>query len=304
VRAVVAAGSADRLEVRAATSDLAAAVGAVLRCDGGRLRPAWPGQPQTVPVLPLLDPPPTMVLRIPITTGGTLYGVLLLGLDRPVHPDVHDIGLAWLSDAAGPSLATAALTSKLTDLALYDPLTRLPNRAMFGEHTAKALARAARDGSTVGVLVLDLDGFKQINDQFGHRTGDEVLVIAAARLRDQIRDADVAARLGGDEFAVLLPDVGGVEEATTIARRISRALGLKLHPGRATVALGASIGIVTWPTAPLPADPGEWGQRSPPTPDALLHDADTAMYLAKRQGVGYQVFTGTGDTGAEHTPPA
>jgi diguanylate cyclase (GGDEF)-like protein len=303
VRAAVAVGSADRLEVRATTGDLNAAVGAILRCDGGRLRPAWPGQPQAAPVLPLLDPSSTTVLRIPITTHDTLYGVLLVGLDRPADPDVR-AALEWLCNSAGPALATAALTSKLTTLALYDPLTRLPNRAMFGEHTATALARAARDGTTVGVLVLDLDGFKQINDQFGHRTGDEVLVIAAARLRDQIRDADVAARLGGDEFAVLLPDVRGVEEATTIARRIIAALSLKLRIGTATVALGASIGIATWPAVPLPADHGERGQGSPPTPDALLHDADTAMYVAKSQGEGYQVFAGAGDTHAKQTPPA
>jgi diguanylate cyclase (GGDEF)-like protein len=304
VRAAVAVGSADRLVVRAATENLDAALGAVLRSDGGRLRPALPGQPQTVPVLPLLDDRSATVLGIPITTHGTLYGVLLVGLDRPPgDPDVR-AALEWLCSSAGPSLATAALTAELVNLAFYDPLTQLPNRAMFGEHAATALARAARDGTTVGVLVLDLDGFKQINDQFGHRTGDEVLVIAAARLRDQIRDADVAARLGGDEFAVLLPDVRGVEEATTIARRISSALSLKLRPGTATVEVGASIGIATWPAAPVPADAGERDQTSPPTPDVLLHDADTAMYAAKGQGVGYRVFTGAGDTHAKQTPPA
>jgi diguanylate cyclase (GGDEF)-like protein len=300
VRAAVAVGPADRLEVLAATDDLNAALGAVLENDGGRLRPAWPGQPQILPVLPLLDPLSTTALRIPIRAHDTLYGVLMLDLDRPVDPDVRS-GLAWLGSSAALALATAALTSKLTTLAFYDPLTRLPNRAMFGEHTTKALARAALDGSTVGVLVLDLDGFKQTNDQFGHRTGDEVLVIAAARLRDQIRDADVAARLGGDEFAVLLPDLHDAEEATAIARRINRALCLKLRIGMATVAVGVSIGIVTWPAASSPADPYDPGHRSPPTPEALLHDADTAMYLAKSNGVGYHLFTNNAP--AELTPP-
>jgi GGDEF domain-containing protein len=98
---------------------------------------------------------------------------------------------------------------------------------------------------------------------------------------------------------VLLPDLRGLEEATTIAQRIRRALSLKLRIGTATVALGASIGLAAWPAVPLPAGQDERGRRSPPTPDALLHDADTAMYLAKSQGVGYQVFAGTGDPHAD-----
>jgi diguanylate cyclase (GGDEF)-like protein len=283
VRAVVAVGPADRLTVRAATDDLTPAVGAALRYDGGRLRPMWPGQPQARPIQVLLEQPSTAVISVPIRAQDTLYGVLLLALDRPVDPDVRG-ALEWLCSLAGPALATAALTRELTNLAFYDPLTRLLNRALFGEHTTKALARAARDRTTVGVLVLDLDGFKQVNDQFGHRAGDEVLVVAAARLRDQIRDADVAARLGGDEFAVLLPDLGSVEKATMIARRIITALGEPIRVGTATVAVSVSVGIATWSAAWPTADPVGRGRRSPPKPEALLHDADTAMYLAKSRG--------------------
>jgi diguanylate cyclase (GGDEF)-like protein len=171
-------------------------------------------------------------------------------------------------------------SAKSTTGAKWSSVLGCHNRIM----SLKALARAARDRTTVGVLVLDLDGFKQVNDQFGHRAGDEVLVVAAARLRDQIRDADLAARLGGDEFAVLLPDLGSVEKATTIARRIITALGEPIRVGTATVAVSVSVGSTTWSAAWPSADPVGQGRRSPPKPEALLHDADTAMYLAKSRG--------------------
>jgi diguanylate cyclase (GGDEF)-like protein len=198
-----------------------------------------------------------------------------------------------LCSKAGLALANAALDAELTSMAFHDPLTRLPNRALLAEQTDTALARAARSGTAIALLVLDLDGFKRINDQLGHRAGDETLRIVVARLRDQLRDADVAARLGGDEFAVLLADLADPADATTVARRIIGALGEPFRLGDQQHAkVGASLGIVTWsaPSSPPGMDSPKEG--SVPELDGLLHDADAAMYLAKRRGTGYELVSG------------
>jgi diguanylate cyclase (GGDEF)-like protein len=306
VPAVVAVGPADRLEVVAATPGLGPAIGALLAFDGARVRLAEPGRAQAgaqaiAPVLdpPVLDPPvldrePRAALALPIAAHDALHGVLVLVLDAPAAADpALRAALDRLCNKAGLALANAALDAELTSMAFHDPLTRLPNRALLAEQTDTALARAARSGTAIALLVLDLDGFKRINDQLGHRAGDETLRIVVARLRDQLRDADVAARLGGDEFAVLLADLADPAEATTVARRIIGALGEPFRLGDQQHAkVGASLGIVTWsaPSSPPGMDSPKEG--SVPELDGLLHDADAAMYLAKRRGTGYELVSG------------
>jgi diguanylate cyclase (GGDEF)-like protein len=149
----------------------------------------------------------------------------------------------------------------------------------------------------VALLVLDLDGFKGINDQYGHRAGDETLMIVAGRLRDQLREGDVAARLGGDEFAVLLVDLDDPAPATTVAERILAALNQPLRVADDELVVGASIGVVTWSASPAPPGPTPREERPRPTLDRLLNDADTAMYLAKSRGTGYEVVTETSPSG-------
>jgi diguanylate cyclase (GGDEF)-like protein/PAS domain S-box-containing protein len=154
-----------------------------------------------------------------------------------------------------------------------DVLTGLANRAAFGEQVEKALARARLTGSTVAVILLDLDGFKEANDTLGHASGDELLRIVGERLRATARSGDTIARLGGDEFVLLLADLEpelAEERATTVAERIRRALERPFALGRATAQISASVGVALHP-------------RDAADADALVAAADEAMYAAKRR---------------------
>lgn len=163
-------------------------------------------------------------------------------------------------------------------LALHDPLTDLPNRSLFFDRLSQALSRANRNKNLTAILYMDLDGFKAINDTLGHEAGDEVLVGAAKRLRECIRETDTAARLGGDEFAVILQDIGEKQFAEIIAERIIESFARPfLHRDRPCALKGISIGISIYP---LDADDAY----------ALLKKADRAMYAAKKSGSGRYTF--------------
>jgi diguanylate cyclase (GGDEF)-like protein len=294
VRTAVALGPVDRLQVKAATGALDPAVGAHLEFDGDHLRPAKrPAErngPQARFGASFLDEVSSSALPLPITAQDKTYGILLVDAGAPVGSGLRR-ALDLLCSSTGLALATATLTDALTRQALYDPLTRLPNRMLLSDRLRAALARATRDGTGVALLVLDLDGFKAINDEFGHRVGDEALVIISARLLDEVRETDTAARIGGDEFAVLLTDLDDPSRATMVARRIIQAIGRPLELGAHRRVVGVSIGIARWPPPPGPRG-AVGGQPLLPTLDGLLHDADTAMYLAKSTGTGYELFTG------------
>jgi diguanylate cyclase len=160
---------------------------------------------------------------------------------------------------------------QLQRLALYDPLTGLANRTLLTDRIGQAMAGADRGGGAPAVLVLDLDGFKVVNDSFGHLTGDRLLVEVARRLQSVVRETDTVARLGGDEFAVVVADAAG-ERVLEIARRIHAALARPVQAGDQQCWVGTSIGIRL-------AEPGQ-------SADTLLRDADTAMYAAKSRGRG------------------
>ena len=163
------------------------------------------------------------------------------------------------------------LEDQLRHQALHDPLTGLPNRALFVDRLEHALARTKRDDdSAVAVLFLDLDDFKTVNDSLGHEAGDQMLVAIADRVTGALREGDTAARLGGDEFAVLLEDAGRQDPALIAARLLEHVSG-RVHVGDQTITAQASIGI---------AVSGEHGS----TPEELLRSADLAMYLAKARG--------------------
>jgi diguanylate cyclase (GGDEF)-like protein/PAS domain S-box-containing protein len=163
------------------------------------------------------------------------------------------------------------METELERLALYDPLTGLPNRALFGDRLRHVLARRGRSEATA-VYFLDLDRFKRINDSLGHGAGDEVLREVAKRLSSVVRPEDTVARFGGDEFTVLCESVGGVLEAVAIADRLQRPLSRPLRVGGAELRLSASIGV-----ALVEAGEGGDGQH-------LIEDADAAMYRAKERG--------------------
>jgi diguanylate cyclase (GGDEF)-like protein/PAS domain S-box-containing protein len=166
------------------------------------------------------------------------------------------------------------LERELEDRALHDYLTGLPNRALFSDRLTHALNRRRRDGERVALLYVDLDRFKPINDRAGHKVGDHLLCEVATRLKSLVRDADTVARIGGDEFAVLLETVDGERQALAAAERIVAIVRAPIIAGGEEHQVGASVGIAV-STEDL--DHAE----------ELVHQADLAMYEAKRRG-GFQ----------------
>jgi diguanylate cyclase (GGDEF)-like protein/PAS domain S-box-containing protein len=161
-----------------------------------------------------------------------------------------------------------------------DPLTGLANRLNFREATTRGLARIERHPGMIGVLFLDLDGFKAVNDTMGHAAGDAVLKIVAERLRTVIRREDLVARLGGDEFAVLLSELRHESEGAASARRILEALEEPIVIDGQVASISSGVGISVTTSGLM-------------TPDELINQADIALYQAKRSGRGrWQIFQG------------
>jgi diguanylate cyclase (GGDEF)-like protein/PAS domain S-box-containing protein len=169
------------------------------------------------------------------------------------------------------------LEAQLTRQAFHDPVTGLANRALFRDRVAHAMRRDVRDHGRAAVLLLDLDGFKTVNDSFGHETGDRLLTAVGARLATCLRGSDTVARLGGDEFGILTEDIDSDGEAVGVAERIVAALRAPIVVDEKEVFVGASIGIAH--------------SRDAQTAEDLLRNADVAMYTAKSDGKGrYTVF--------------
>ena len=170
------------------------------------------------------------------------------------------------------------VNEELQRRAFLDPLTGLPNRLLFEDRLLHALERieraeeriSGRNAEKIAVLFVDLDGFKPVNDSWGHAAGDEVLKEAARRLRIVARDSDTVARIGGDEFVLLMEDVTSLADCVTLARRLVEALGMPFDTAGQRVEISGSVGIVAYP------DHGEKGK--------LVANADAAMYAAKRAG--------------------
>ena len=184
------------------------------------------------------------------------------------------------ADAAGAALAR---------MAYHDALTGLANRARFLEQLGTTLAAAHGSGepARVAVLLLDLDGFKAVNDTLGHAAGDALLQQVAARLLAATRGCDTVARLGGDEFAVLLGAVRGDGDAATVADRIVDAIGRPFDLPTGTVTIGVSLGVARAAARPTrAASPAGTATPADGAVAAVLHDADVAMYRAKSLGRG------------------
>jgi len=168
---------------------------------------------------------------------------------------------------------------RLAHEALHDPLTGLPNRTLFRDRCLQALAGIGRASVGVGVLFVDLDGFKRINDSLGHGVGDRLIQLTADRIRECVRAGDTVSRFGGDEFTVLGPSIDTRRGAITLAERILAMLAAPFHIAEFDVTVGCSIGIAL--TTDGEADP-----------DELIHDADIAMYHAKERGGSRYEFFG------------
>jgi diguanylate cyclase (GGDEF)-like protein len=180
---------------------------------------------------------------------------------------------ASIEDITDQVAAAAALHHR----ALHDALTGLPNRVLLGDRLRHSLRETRRSGEPVALLLLDLDQFKEVNDQLGHHHGDTLLVAVAARLRELLRDCDTFARLGGDEFALLLTDARSLDGARAVATKIAEALERPFPVGTMSISVRASIGIAMSP---------EHGEDD----ETLMRRADMAMYKAKRRGGGIAVY--------------
>ncbi|BBH63635.1 hypothetical protein ACTI_03200 [Actinoplanes sp. OR16] len=235
------------------------------------------GETITVPGWPVLgvdgldgfDDRPLMIL--PLLSGERFFGVLTVGTDQDLPEDVLK-SLQTLRTQVSLALDGVALTAELTRRAMHDMLTGLGNRALLRDRLVGALARSRRTGRPVGVLLLDLNGFKPVNDTYGHDAGDMLLKVVAERLRTCVRTEDTVARLGGDEFVIVTEDLRDPADAECIAERVVAALDEPVMVDGHELRTPASIGIAL--------------SRAGHGPDDVLREADAAMYVAKRRGSG------------------
>jgi diguanylate cyclase (GGDEF)-like protein len=190
-----------------------------------------------------------------------------------------DAGLVQVARAFDARLndlarALAAERESLLHMALHDPLTGLPNRVLLYDRIGQAVSAAKRSRRTFAVLEIDLDGFKNVNDSFGHGVGDIVLQQTAVRLTDAVRETDTVARVGGDEFLLLMVDLS-LEAAQRKVAQLAEVVGQVIERGGNVVAVGASVGLAMYPSDGLDVH-------------TLLSAADQAMYRSKARGSGAQ----------------
>jgi diguanylate cyclase (GGDEF)-like protein/PAS domain S-box-containing protein len=215
-------------------------------------------------------------------SDGTEYALELhlMPAGQRVQSSVHWIGI--VRDVSERKSQLAALRRQ----ALHDALTDLPNRILLYDRLEQEILETGRSGRSLALLFMDLNGFKEINDTFGHHCGDQLLRQVGPRLRPRMRSTDTLARLGGDEFAILLPDVGDAEGATRVAESLLGALVEPFRVEHQQLTVGASIGIVLSP---------EHGDDA----GTLMRRADVAMYVAKNGARGCEVYSAESDA---HSP--
>ena len=217
---------------------------------------------------------------LPIALHQRVLGIFSVGLQDPQQLDEAGRGyLRDLSDRVAVALSAAEREKQLYHQAHYDSLTGLPNRQMLRRRLTQELAHAERSGCMLGVLFLDLDRFKNVNDLHGHAEGDRLLSDAAERLQRCVRASDLVARVGGDEFVVAALDIADARQLANMAGNVIEVLSEPFLIAGQQCFVSASVGI-----AVCPADGGN--------SEDLIKNADTAMYHAKAHGRGrYQFFT-------------
>ena len=213
--------------------------------------------------------------------GETMKGVSYKFVKKNGAVGFGELSISGIKDETGKVIAFRGiardvsermrLERELNDIATHDFLTGLPNRMLLQDRLKVALAGAARNGTKLAVMMLDLDRFKVVNDTFGHSMGDKVLRAAGERLVALVRKSDTIARVGGDEFLVLLPKVANLEDTIKISYKILGAFRKPFILNDHKIRVTTSVGIAIYP---------EDGEDS----DVLLRNADTAMYWVKEQG--------------------
>ncbi len=221
---------------------------------------------------PWLDAEPRSGLLMAIRGGADPWGVLAVHCLQERAFTIEEIDFVHaVGNVLAEAIQRVRSVEEIRRQALHDPLTGLPNRALFINHLELALAQGARRGTAVAVLFLDLDQFKLINDGLGHAAGDELLQHAAARLDRALRSGDTVARFGGDEFVVVCTDIDGPHAARLVATRLADALREPVLIGGIEHRISASMGITM----------ASGLQRSAET---MIGEADAAMYRAKERG--------------------
>jgi diguanylate cyclase len=247
-------------------------VGHVLTTGQFLFTPDYPNSLNAMPEFVTAGLRANLVLPLPGPSGfvGAIAIAWLHSTPRALTPAMLSIAELFAA-MIGSAMYRERLEHQLHDHSLTDPLTGLPNRRMLMLRLEEAQKRASRNQTLMALAVLDLDGFKAVNDRLGHSVGDQSLLLVANAIRGAIRDIDWAARLGGDEFVIILEDLLSVPELSGILKRVVESVaeqGRKSLSGRAvTASLGATI---------YPLDFAG--------PEILLQNADEAMYTAKRAG--------------------
>lgn len=210
-------------------------------------------------------------LGVPLKSSQATIGALVVKSysDSQHYGENERELLQFVCAQVANAIVRKRLFQRLEYMAQYDPLTGLANRALFYERLRYALASALESGIGLAVLYLDMDGFKSVNDTYGHALGDALLKLAARRLRHGVRESSVVARLGGDEFVILLEQLRSPAHATSVAATLRSALARPFDLEGQRLTLGASIGIATYPQDGVIAED-------------LMRRADQAMYAEKK----------------------
>jgi diguanylate cyclase (GGDEF)-like protein/PAS domain S-box-containing protein len=210
-------------------------------------------------------------LGVPLASQrGPIGALVVKGSPESAHFTEQDQDLLlFVSAQVAAAIERLRLHEQLQYMAQYDALTRLPNRQLFHDRLASALARAARNGTGFALLYLDLDKFKMVNDTYGHAAGDAVLYQVAQRIKQCVREEDTVARVGGDEFVVLIENVAQLEDAAVVASKIDLAMAPQVRFGASSLQAQLSIGVAVCPQHGASAQ-------------QLLKHADEAMYRQKK----------------------
>ena len=209
-------------------------------------------------------------LAVPLTAGERTIGVLVLrSFDSASYTNGDLELLAFVSTQLAAAIARKQLHAQMLFMAMHDELTRLPNRRLFHDRLDTAIARAQRQQAQFALLFIDLNRFKQVNDQYGHACGDRLLQETARRIKGCLRESDTLARIGGDEFVVLLENVLLLPDALLVAEKIHHTLAVPVDAGMGlALSTTVSVGLAVYPEHGIDAK-------------SLMAHADQAMYAVK-----------------------